>query len=605
VPEELKRCWPYARAAAGPAAVGAFLLILGAGVELLLPWPLKWLVDGVFGSQPPPHWLVSLWPAFGEADVGRAVLGICLAILLLAIVQQSLAAVSQLLLIRAGWRIVLGLRQDVMDHLHRLSLTYHDRTKVGESLYRVAYDTQAAQSMLSQGLAPFLTAIGLVVGVLVVMSRLDRGLTLAVLAVAPVFAFAIRGFGRRIEARSAAYHARESALVSLVQESLSSMRAVKAFTLEPQAGRRFAEEAKGSVRESERLALNQLLFSAAVGIVMAGGTAAVVWLGARQVARGAMYLGDILIFLAYLGMLYRPISSFSSGIAVIRTARAQLRRVSDLLAMVPEVQDRPDAKVLPRLAGRIEFSRVSFAYEADRPVLHEIDLVAEPGQAVALVGPTGAGKTTLAGLLLRFYDPTTGVVRLDGHDVRELRLEWLRRQIAVVLQDPILFSGTVGENIAYGRPGATREELEQAARRAQAHEFIARLPRGYDTMIGERGVRLSGGQRQRLSIARAFLKDAPILLLDEPTSALDPGTEADLLLALGELMRGRTTLIIAHRLAMVRHANLIVVLEGGRVVDRGSHEELLERSARYRRLYRQHSPELADELSGARIQTRS
>ena len=579
--------WPVGRTSAGGIGLGLFLLILGAGVELLLPWPVKWLVDGVFGTQPAPPWLLSVWPSFGTDDRATAVLGIAFAIVVLALVQHAVATASQMILIRAGWRLVLGLRSRVMDHLHRLSLTYHDRTRVGESLYRVVYDTQAAQTLLSQGLAPLATALALTAGICLVMWRLDRGLALTVFAFVPAFALVVRGFGRRIESRSSAYHERESTLLSLVQESLSSMRAVKAFTLEPLAGRRFEEQARRSVQESEKLALNQLLFAAMVGLIMAAGTALIVWRGAQAVSRGSLYLGDVLVFLAYLGMLYRPVSSLSSGTAAVRAAGAQLRRVFGVLATEAEVVDRDGARALERVDGSLELDQVWFEYEPGQPVLRNVSFRADPGQVIALVGRTGAGKTTLAGMLLRFYDPVSGSVRLDGNDLRELRLDWLRQQVSVVLQDPILFAGSIGENIAYGRPGATPQEVEAAARRAQAHDFITALPGGYDSAIGERGVALSGGQRQRLAIARAFLKNAPVLLLDEPTSALDPETESALLTAMKELMKGRTTVIIAHRLAMVQHADRIIVLEQGRVIDQGRHQDLLRRSLAYRRLYDQ------------------
>jgi ABC-type multidrug transport system fused ATPase/permease subunit len=569
------------------------LLVAGTGVELLLPWPVKWLVDGVFGTQSPPPWLVRLWPPFGGDQLGGAVMGVVVGILVLAVLQQAFATASQLLLVRSGWRIVLGLRSRVMDHLHRLSLTYHDRTKVGESLYRIAYDTQAAQTVLSQGISPLVIAVVLLPGILGVMWWLDAGLAVAVMSFAPLFALTVHGFGLQIGARARAYHERESALVALVQETLSSIRAVKAFTLEPWTAGRFGDEARRSMRESERLALYQLLFAASVGLLMAAGTAVVVWLGAARVARGSLYLGDVLVFLAYLGMLYRPVSSISSAVAALRTGSSQLRRVFELLDTTPEVRDRPGARRLSAVAGLVELDAVSYAYEPGRLVLRDVTLRVEPGQVVALAGRTGAGKTTLAALLVRFCDPVSGAVRLDGVDLRDLELTWLRQQVAVVLQDPILFSGTVRENIAYGRPGAGQDAIEDAARRAQAHEFIASLPQGYDTEIGERGVSLSGGQRQRLAIARAFLKNAPILVLDEPTSALDPETELAVLDAVHGLVRGRTTFIIAHRLAMVRHADTIVLLDQGRIVEQGSHQALLERSEAYRRLYAQEPTTLA------------
>jgi ABC-type multidrug transport system fused ATPase/permease subunit len=329
----------------------------------------------------------------------------------------------------------------------------------------------------------------------------------------------------------------------------------------------------------------QLIYSACAGLAVAVGTAAVVWVAGHLVLRGALSIGDILIFLAYLGMLYQPMNTFSQSASVIQSASAQLRRVFELIDTQPDIRDRENATVLSSVRGAVEFRNVTFGYEPDRPVLSKFNLTARPGQVVAIVGRTGAGKTTIASLLLRFYDPSAGEVLLDGHDLRDLRLDWVRRQVSVVLQDPILFSATIAENIGFGRVGASMKEIEEAARRAQADEFIRKIPEGYNAMLGERGVNLSGGQRQRISIARAFLKDAPILILDEPTSALDTHTEEALLIALRELMKGRTTFVIAHRLSTVRQADVIVVLENGKVAELGNHDALLARDGIYARMH--------------------
>jgi ATP-binding cassette subfamily B protein/subfamily B ATP-binding cassette protein MsbA len=580
----LRRLVPYWRPAWVETVSGAVLLTLVAGVEVLQPWPLKWLVDYVFGSRQSPHALAAIWPAFARREFSGMLFAVCAVTLLLALSQRILQLISHSLLVRAGARVVKQLRSSASDHVHRLGFDYHDRTKVGDSIYRLAYDTAAAMSLISQGVAPVLTGILLLLGIFTVMMSLDRTLTLIAAGIVPCFWLIIHGFGRSIGKRTKTYHAHESSLVSVLQESLSSIRAVQAFAREPQAAEHVDEHAGRSLGAIQRLVFVQLAFSACVGIAMAAGTTAIIWVGAHRVIAGHISLGDILIFLAYLGMLYQPMNAFSQSASVAQSSRAQLQRVFDILDTDSEIVERPNAIRLPRVTGKIDFRDVNFAYDT-QPILRNIDIFAEPGQIIAIVGRTGAGKTTIASLLLRFYDPTSGAVFLDGHDLRDLKLRWLRKQISVVLQDAIIFSGTVRENIAYGRLGATAEEIEVAARRAQAHEFIHVLSGGYNALLGERGVNLSGGQRQRIAIARAFLKDAPVLILDEPTSALDTHTEQALLECIRELMIGRTTFIIAHRLSTVRYADTILVLRDGVIVERGSHYDLIGGDTLYRWMY--------------------
>lgn len=571
----LARCLCYLRGVRFHVAGGILLLVLAAVLEIALPWPVKWLVDSVFGQQPLPAWLA--WaPGFGTTGSPLlAALSIAVLTVVLGLLHKSLTLLSQLWMIHAGNRMVRQLRVETLDRLYQLPLAYHDRARVGDLLYRTAYDSYALQALLSGVMVPMFSGFCVALGVVVVMVRIDVTLSLITVATAPLLWLNIKSYEHRIASRAKRFHESESALAVQLQEALSSIRVIQAFTMEAGNNRRFAQQADTSVRANLRKAGAELSFGWVIGVIMAIGTAAVVWVGARAVLAGTLHTGDILVFLAYLGTLYQPLNAFSQGAGTFHSASAQMSRVFEILDAPVTIADAPDALRPATVRGAIEFERVSFAYEAGRPALDDVSFRVEPGQVLALVGRTGSGKSTAASLLLRFYDPDAGKVRLDGHDLRALSLAWLRARVSIVFQDPFLFSATIRENIAIGKPDASDEEIVLAARRAQADEFIRGLPQGYDTLLGERGVNLSGGQRQRLSIARAFLKDAPVLILDEPTSALDPATERELLGALEELMAGRTTIIIAHRFSTIRRADRIGVFEGGRMVEFGSHAELL------------------------------
>ena len=572
-------------------AVGVFLLLCAAGVALLQPWPLKIVIDSVLGGHPPPQGISAaarvisgLSPS--TTDQTSLLVLLCLSVLAIQIMVGLFNVISTYVLVSIGLRMVFTLRCRLFDHLQRLSLAFHDATPVGDSLYRVTWDTYSAQALFNGGLVPAMTATLTLVGITIIMLSIDVEVTIAALAVCiPLIVF-VRRLDKPMTERSMRVHERESGVSSRVQETLSGIRAVQAFGRETIEGQRFRTQAGESLSANLRLTLLQTGSQAIVGALLALGTALVVWFGARQAAAGELTSGDVVLLVTYLGMLYKPLETLAYTAASIQGATSGARRVFAVLDAAPDVVDAPSARPLPgRARGHVRFEHVTFGYHPDRPVVHGIDLEIPAGTTTALVGLSGAGKSTLTNLLLRFYDPLSGRVVLDGYDLRSLSLASLRENIAIVPQEPVLFSASVWENVVYGRPDASAAEVEAAVRAAGAASFIAALPDGFETAIGERGVALSGGQRQRLAIARAFLKDVPILVMDEPTSALDSESEAELLASLERLMRDRTTLVIAHRLSTIRNADRIVVLRDGEIVEDGTHNELLARGALYAHLY--------------------
>jgi ATP-binding cassette subfamily B protein/subfamily B ATP-binding cassette protein MsbA len=495
--------------------------------------------------------------------------------------------------------MVFHLRCRLFDHMQRLSLSFHDATTIGDSLHRVAWSTYCAQTLFNTGLIPAVTAAITLTGIATIMLRLDPIITLAALLVSLPLVLIIRGLDRTMNERSLHVQERESDVSTRVQETLSGIRAVQAFAREGFESERFRRHAAESLRASLRLTTLQTGYQAIVGLVLGLGTVAVIGLGAARALRGSLTTGELVLLVSYVGMLFKPLETLAYTASTVQGAAAGAQRVFELLDSPPTVQDAPDAIDLPveRIHGGIAFKNVSFGYRPEQPVLRNLNLSVSAGTRVAFVGASGAGKTTLMSLLPRFYDPVDGGIMLDGWDLRRLTLTSLRRSIAVVPQEPVLFSASVRENIAYARPQATLEEITAAAQAAGVHEFITRLPDGYESQIGERGVNLSGGQRQRLSIARAVLKDAPVLILDEPTSALDTETETRLVHNINELTRGRTTLIIAHRLSTIRNADLVVVLNNGEIAEQGTHEELLLRNGIFKQLYESQFRPLATDRS--------
>jgi ATP-binding cassette subfamily B protein/subfamily B ATP-binding cassette protein MsbA len=487
--------------------------------------------------------------------------------------------------VKIGLEALLKVRTELYSHLQRLSLKFHDARRSADSSFRVAYDSQAIQTIFNKGFTGIFGSTITLIGTFAIMLRLDWQLALLSLAVVPLLLLAIYFFAARIRRESTFIQEQESAVLTQAQEGLSAIRMVHAFGREDFEVRQFQMQAQQSLQANLRLTLTNVNSALVISTLMVLGTAAMYYLGTMHVLAGTLSLGSLLVFSAYLLMLYQPLESLTYTAWAMEGATAGAKRCFEVLDRADDVVDLANAFAIESVQGAIGFRNVSFGYAQDRHVLHDVDLAIAPNQIVALVGGTGAGKSTLLSLVPRFYDPNSGAVSIDHRDVREITKKSLRAQIGIVLQDTLLFSTTVRENIAYGRPDATEEEIIDAAKRAQADEFIRDLPNGYANLVGERGGHLSVGQRQRIGIARAFLKNAPILLLDEPTSALDPATEAAIMDTIKELMRGRTTIIATHRLATIHDVDLIVVLEKGRVVEQGRGEELVKRGGVYAKLY--------------------
>lgn len=542
------------------------LSVLSALLTLLIPLPLKIAVDNVIGSRPLPGLLDSILPD-AVSGSGTDVLVIAIVLLVLVMLLKQLGEFASLVLSTyAGQKLLLSFRARLFRHLQRLSLAYHDMRGVTDSTYRVQYDAQSLQTLVIAAVIPFLTAVFTVGGMLYVTARIDWRLGLIALAVAPPLLVTFHFYRRRLRSQWHEAKRLESSALSVVHEALSALRVVKAFGQEDRERERFMGRSGESMRVQVGLSYAEGGFGVLIGLIMALGTAAVLFVGTRSVQAGTLTVGDLVLVMAYLQQLYEPLQTISKKAGTLQSSLASAERVFALLDEAPDLVESRHARPLRRAAGAVAFEGVSFAYDdAAQPVLRDVSFELDPGASVGIAGATGAGKTTLVSLLTRFYDPTSGRITLDGVDLRDYRVADLRSQFAIVLQDPVLFSTSIAENIAYARPDAGLRDVQAAAAAADAHEFILKLPDGYDTPVGERGMRLSGGERQRISLARAFLKDAPMLILDEPTSSVDARTEATIMTAMERLMAGRTTIMIAHRLSTLDTCDLRLEIENGRL----------------------------------------
>jgi ATP-binding cassette subfamily B protein len=546
------------------------LFVLGLAatpLALLQPLPIKIAVDSVLGDHPLPRFVGALVPdPLAASREGRLAVAVVLLVGTALLLRLQVLG-TWLLTTWTSQRMVLDFRARLFRRAQRVSLAYHDTRGTTDSSYRILYDAPSIQHLAIDGVLPFLTSAVSFGAMLLVMALLSLELAGVALAIAPVLFLATHHYGRRLRQRWRSVKKLESASLSVVQEALSAVRVVKAFGREEREESRFEEVSNRGIRENLAVARAESVFGIVIGLTLAVGTASVLWIGVRRVEARALTVGDLLLVMAYVAQMYEPLRTMSKKLAGLQGSLASAERAFELLDEAKEVPEKPDARSLPSARGAIRFERVSFTYDGRKPALADLSFEVEAGARVGIAGRTGAGKTTLVSLLMRFYDVTSGRILLDGVDLRDIRLRDLRNQFAIVLQEPVLFSASIAENIAYARPEAGADEIVAAARAANAHDFIAGLPDGYATLVGERGMKLSGGERQRISLARAFLKDAPILVLDEPTSAVDTRTERGILEAMERLMAGRTTFIIAHRLGTLTGCDVRLELEQGRLVE--------------------------------------
>ncbi|MCC5649334.1 ABC transporter ATP-binding protein/permease [Nostoc sp. XA013] len=577
----LRYFWPYIQKQYGLLLISAIALVADVGLRVLEPWPLKFVFDYVLipGDQPTNIPLID--------PLEPVTLLTFSAVTVLAITGlRALAAYwSTVGLATVGSRVMTEVRNHLYCHLQDLSLSYHTKARSGDLIIRVSSDASRLQEIMITAALPLVVSILTLFGMISVMLWINRSLTLLALLTLPLFALVTNRLSQRIRESSLRQRKQEGAVAATAAESIAAIKLVKALSLQNAFARVFSQQNQRSLKESVKTQRLAAHLERTVDAVIALGTALVLWYGSWLALQNALTPGDVLVFLTYLKNAFKPVQNFAKYTGRLAKAAASGERILDVLSQQPDVRDLPDAISAPIFRGEVCFDHVHFAYEPGQVLLEDINLTIQPGQQVAIVGTSGGGKSTLVSLLLRLYEPTMGKVMIDGRDIREYTLESLRPQISVVLQDSLLFAATIRENIAYGIAGVSDAEIEAATRLANANDFIQALPQGYNTLVGERGATLSGGQRQRIAIARAAIRQAPILILDEPTTGLDQGNEKAIVDALQRLSQNRTTFLITHDLYLATRADIILYIENGQVLEQGTHQELMQQNGRYAALY--------------------
>lgn len=563
-----------------------FLAVVGESIaNLLEPWPLKIVLDSVLKTKHNSGWLNHLLISVAGSDPYSVLAAASILVLIIAIFDGVCTYAEKYYTTNVGQWIMHDLRKTLYSHIQRMSLAFHDHSQTGDLISRVTSDIDSVQSFITSNLLDTLINSVTLAGMIGVMLYVNWRFTLIAISVAPVMFFIVYRYTRLIKKASREVRKKQSEIVSTIQEVLTSIRIVKAFAREDYEQKRLEEQSLENVEIALRARGLKAKLTPVVQILTAAGTAMVLWFGGRLALQGALDPGSLVLFIWYLGKMYKPMQDLSKVPDAYSKASVGYERIQEVLQAHRDVQDMPKARPAPRIKGRIEFENVTFAYD-DEPTLSNVSLTIEPGQLAALVGPTGAGKSTIINLIPRFYDPSEGVVKIDGEDIRQFRQKSLREQISFVLQDTVLFHAPIWKNIAYGKPDAQRDEILRAAELANVTEFVDKCPEGFDTMVGERGVTLSQGQRQRIAIARAIIRNTPILIMDEPTSGLDAVSEKLVCDALDRLMEGRTCIIVAHRLTTIRRADVIFVVKDGAIVESGNHDELINKNGLYSELHR-------------------